>query len=133
PPRFTGLHLGEPLPRLADAAREQPLRHREVAVAHEAVPVLVARMEDLDPGLHVLRLRPVRRSIPEDLPHVLRRRVQLDRELMALHGRECKPPLARTYPAINCCTDCARPSSHVQLCSKCSLPSVITSRSHQNP
>ena len=83
-PRLVRLHLGEPLPRLADASGEQPLRHREVAVADESVPVVVARVQDLDARLHVLRLRTVRAAVPEDLPHVFRRRTQLDRELVAL-------------------------------------------------
>src|SRR3954447_21826391 len=43
-PRLVRLDLGQPLPRLADPARQQPLRHREVAVADQAVSVLVTGM-----------------------------------------------------------------------------------------
>src|SRR5438552_5426136 len=44
-------------------------------------------MEDLDPRLHVLRLGTVRPAVPKDLPHQFRRRVELERELVALHAR----------------------------------------------
>ena len=43
-----GRDLGDPLPRAPDAAGPQPSRHREVAVAHEALTGLVAGVEDLD-------------------------------------------------------------------------------------
>src|SRR5690606_18581331 len=47
-PRLVRLHLGEPLPRLADTARAEDAGHLEGAVAHEALADLVAGVEDLD-------------------------------------------------------------------------------------
>ena len=128
-PRLVRLHLGEPLPRLADAAGQQPLRHREVAVADESVPVVVARMQDLDARVDVLRLRTVGAAVPEDLPHVFRRRIQLDRELVALHERH---HAARRWRHAAAAPDCARSSSQRQFSSKWRLPSVMMSYSHQN-
>src|SRR5262249_21447347 len=45
-PRLVQLHLGEPLPRLAHAPRQQKARNGERAVADEPVPDVVAGMED---------------------------------------------------------------------------------------
>src|SRR5262249_44712170 len=78
------LHLGQPLPRLTHAAREQEPRHRERAVADEPVPDLVPRVEDVDPP--DLVLRSVIPAIPEDLPHLFGRRVDDDRERVLLQG-----------------------------------------------
>src|SRR6185369_14768811 len=74
-PRFERLHLGEPFPRLADTARTQPARDREVAVANETVPVGVAGVEDLDARLHVFGLRAVGAAVPKDVPDLFGRRV----------------------------------------------------------
>jgi len=85
-PRLVQLHLGQPLPRLADAAREEEARHWERAVAHEPVPDLVPGVEDVDrPDLV---LRSVVPAVPEDIPDLFRRRVDVDRERVFLHGRE---------------------------------------------
>ena len=84
-PGLVRLHLGEPLPRLPDAAGQQELRHRERAVAHEALTDLVARMQDVD--VAELALRPVGAAVPEQLPDLFGRRIHIQGVLMALHGR----------------------------------------------
>src|SRR6266404_8234971 len=57
-------------------------------MTHEAVTDVVAGMEDLDASFDILGLRTVRSAIPEHLPHLFGRRVQLDRVLVALHHHD---------------------------------------------
>src|SRR5262249_33626017 len=85
-PRLVRPDLREPPPRLAHSAGEQDARDGERAVAHEAVPDVVAGMQDVDRPDLVLRA--VVAAIPEDLPHLLWRRVHVDRERMLLHVRD---------------------------------------------
>src|SRR5262249_31033746 len=59
---------------------------------------LVARMEDLDACLHVLGLRPVGAAVPEDFPHQFGRRVELEREFVALHARTLSRNMADMTP-----------------------------------
>src|SRR5439155_24848703 len=106
-PRLVWLHLGQPLPRLADAARHQDLRDRERAVTHQALADVVTRMQDRDAA--DLGLRPIGLAVPEEIPHLFRRRVHHDRVLVTVHdqilSQRCRSTslasLRRPFP-----TDC---------------------------
>ena len=69
-------------------------------MAHQPVPDLVAGVQDLDAGLHILRLRPVGTPVPEDLPHLFGRRVELEGKFMTLHTRTLSRNMARMATSL---------------------------------
>ena len=91
-PRDLRRHLGQPLPGLALAARQQVAGHAERAVANQALADGVAGMEDVDG--HVPRLG-VGDAGPEELPQLVRAGLDVDGVVVLLHRLTLPPDLTR--------------------------------------
>ena len=98
--RLVGNDVGDVFPRLRHAPAEEILRHPEEAVAHQAVTVFVAFVQDLDRHGAVLDLpddpapladlapttRAVRWALVHDAPDLLGCGIDFERVAMFLHG-----------------------------------------------